>query len=384
MSDGKRSVRVTFKGGLAGRLFKVNGSDRWYLAYWHAGREYRQTTGTADFGAAKAKLGAKLVELASVRRGREPFVAPDTKRITVDDLVQALEADFALRGVKALPSAKAHLRAVREAFGRWRAVELTPDAVDQQVERWLAADVARATVNRRTQLLGQAFRLGHARQCVVHVPIFRRLSEANTRRGFFTRGDFEAVVEALPTYLRDVARFAYATGWRRGEILRLTAADVDTALRELRIGDSKNGEGRVIPLRDEDGRLNAVGEIVERRMAERVVGDRLLPWLFHHGGWPIADFRKAWATACAAAGVPGALFHDLRRTFCHDAAEAGNDYKTIMDWTGHKTTSTFLRYRIVNLAGMKRAAQRMATFRAGQAPTPSVRPLASAAEARAR
>src|SRR4029434_230437 len=99
---------------------------------------------------------------------------------------------------------------------------------------------------------------------------------------------------------------------------------------------------------------------------------------------PIADFRKAWATACAAAGVPGALFHDLRRTFCHDAAEAGNDYKTIMDWTGHKTTSTFLRYRIVNVAGMKRAAQRMATFRAGQAPTPSVRPLAPAAEARAR
>ena len=132
------------------------------------------------------------------------------------------------------------------------------------------------------------------------------------------------------------------------------------------------------------GRLNAVGEIIERRMAERVAGDQIVPWLFHRSGRPIADFRKAWATACAAAGVPGALFHDLRRTFCHDAAEAGNDYKTIMDWTGHKKMSTFLRYRIVNLAGMKRAALRMATFRAGQAPTPSMRPLAPTAEGRAR
>jgi integrase len=286
MSDGNRSRRVTFKGGLAGRLFKVNGSDRWYLAYWHGGREYRETTGTADFEAAGARLRKKLEELASVRRGREPFVDPQTKRVTVSDLLEALERDFELRGVKALTAAKAHLRAVRAAFGPWRAAELTPEAVDRQIEVWLGADppVARATVNRRTQLLGQAFRLGCERRRVLYVPTFRRLSESNTRRGFFTRGDFEGVVEALPTYLRDVARFAYATGWRRGEILGLTAANVDAALGELRIGDSKNGQGRVIPLRDEDGRLNAVGEIIGRRMAERVVGDQLVPWLFHHGG----------------------------------------------------------------------------------------------------
>ncbi len=89
---------------------------------------------------------------------------------------------------------------------------------------------------------------------------------------------------------------------------------------------------------------------------------------------PIADFRKAWATACATAKVPGALFHDLRRTFCHDAAEAGADYKTIMDWTGHKTTSTFLRYRIVSLDGMKRAAGRVADYRQAQAQRREPRP----------
>jgi integrase len=196
------------------------------------------------------------------------------------------------------------------------------------------------------RFLGQAFRLGHQRHRVMNVPTFRHLSETNARRGFFARATFEAVVAALPVYLQDVARFGYCTGWRRGEVLGLTAANVDLKLGELRIGDSKNGEGRVIPLRNEDGTVNAVGAIVERRMAARVVGDRVVAYLFHRDGRPIADFRKSWTTACKTAGVPGALFHDLRRTFAHDAAEAGNDYKTIMDWTGHRTTSTFIRYRM--------------------------------------
>jgi len=381
MSD-KRSERVTFKGGLAGRLFKVNGSDRWYLSYWHSGHEYRETTGTADFDTAKAQLKKKLEEMASVRRGAEPFVAPQTKRVTVAELLDALETDLELRGAKALAHARAHMRAVRNAFGPWRAAELTLEAVDRQIERWREAVVADATINRRVQLLGQAFRFGHQRRRVATVPTFRRLPETNARQGFFARVSFEAVVDALPAYLRDVARFAYATGWRRGEILGLTAANADTTLGELRIGDSKNGEGRVIPLRDENGRLNTVGEIVERRLAARVVGDRIVPWLFHHNGKPIADFRKAWAAACTAAGVPGALFHDLRRTFCHDAAEAGTDYGNIMAWTGHKTTATFLRYRIRNLTGMRRAAERVAGFRDRQATTPTIVPLAHVAEGR--
>jgi len=380
MSDNTRSVRVTFKGGIAGRLFKVTGSDRWYLSYWHGGQEYRETTKTADFDKAKGVLKAKLEQLAAVRRGLEPFVAPQAKRVRVSELLDAFEADLDLRGVKALASAKAHLVAVRDAFGRWRAAEVTSEAVDRQIEKWLAEGVARATVNRRIQLCHQAFGLGRQRRRVVQVPTFRHLSETNARQGFFARAVFEAVVAALPAYLQDVARFGYSTGWRRGEILGLTAANVDLRLGELRIGDSKNGEGRVIPLSNEDGTPNAVGEIVHRRMAQRVVGDRVVPWLFHHDGCFITDFRKAWATACTTAGAPGALFHDLRRTFCHDAAEAGNDYKSIMDWTGHKTTSTFLRYRIVTLAGMKRAAQRVASFRQGQASTPTVVPIAQALE----
>lgn len=183
----------------------------------------------------------------------------------------------------------------------------------------------------------------------------------------------------------------------------LTAANVDVRAGELRISDSKSGEGRVIPLRDQDGRLNAVGELVERRMAQRVIGDRVVPWLFHHKGKPIADFRKAWVRACKAAGLtgpvldaegrpvldaegeprwkPARIFHDFRRSFARDAVDAGNDYKTVMDIGGWKTVSTFHRYKIVDTKRMASALARTHTFREAQGSTPTV---ISLAEARSR
>jgi hypothetical protein len=37
----------------------------------------------------------------------------------------------------------------------------------------------------------------------------------------------------------------------------------------------------------------------------------LFVWL---EGSPIKDFRESWDQACEAVGLPGLLFHDLRRT----------------------------------------------------------------------
>ena len=53
-----------------------------------------------------------------------------------------------------------------------------------------------------------------------------------------------------------------------------------------------------------------------------------------------------WAKACMAGGVPGKLFHDLRRTAIRNMIRGGADQKTVMMITGHKTTSVFLRYQI--------------------------------------
>jgi len=72
---------------------------------------------------------------------------------------------------------------------------------------------------RSTQLLRQAYALAIERRRISTALHIRHLSEnGNARQGFFADWEFWAVVDNLPAYLKDFARFGYLTGWRRGEI----------------------------------------------------------------------------------------------------------------------------------------------------------------------
>jgi len=51
-----------------------------------------------------------------------------------------------------------------------------------------------------------------------------------------------------------------------------------------------------------------------RRRQHAAIKNSDCPFLIQDQGQLVFDFEKAWATACDLAGVPDALFHDLRRT----------------------------------------------------------------------
>ena len=69
--------------------------------------------------------------------------------------------------------------------------------------------------------------------------------------------------------------------------------------------------------------------------------------------------RKTWEAACAAAGVPETLFHDLRRTAVTNMIEAGLSEKEAMEITGHRTRAVFDRYHIVSEKRMKQNAAKL-------------------------
>jgi integrase len=55
-----------------------------------------------------------------------------------------------------------------------------------------------------------------------------------------------------------------------------------------------------------------------------------------------------WISACEAAGYPGKLIHDFRRTAVRNLERAGVPRSTAMQMVGHKTEAIYRRYAIVD------------------------------------
>jgi integrase len=338
-------------------LYKQKGSQNWFLRFYLHGKQVRETTGTADETEACRVALSRLDEAGADRAGAKTFIGPEQKKITVKVLLDNLERDYWLRRIDS-PQFRSHVKRIREYFGHWRAMEVTASEVDCYIEKRLADGARPASINRATQVFGQSFNLAVKRKLLNSAPKFRHLSESgNARQGFFAERELRTVVGNLPAYLQDFTLFGFLVGWRKGEIASLAWADVDGDCIRLRPENSKNGDGRVIVL---EGELR---ELIERRTAARSVktdnGTALSALIFHNGhGEPVGDFRKAWATACKLAGVPGKLFHDLRRSSVRNMIRAGVPEKIAMTLSGHKTHSMLSRYNIINETDQRQALRR--------------------------
>jgi integrase len=87
--------------------------------------------------------------------------------------------------------------------------------------------------------------------------------------------------------------------------------------------------------------------------------------VFHRNGRQIKSFRKAWANACEAAGVPGRIPHDLRRTAVRNLERAGVSRNVAMQLTGHKTESVYRRYAIVSESDLGAGLEKLGQLATG-------------------
>jgi integrase len=77
-----------------------------------------------------------------------------------------------------------------------------------------------------------------------------------------------------------------------------------------------------------------------------------------------AAFIHQWWKARVAAGCPGRIPHDFRRTAVRNLVRAGVPERVAMQLTGHRTRAVFERYNIVSPGDLREAAKRLDTYAA--------------------
>lgn len=356
---------------ISGSVYQRKDSGKWGAALRVAGRRFRQETGFPSRTAAKRALQGWQSELLAGR-----YVAKENEKLSVSDLLDSYERDLRIRSAKSMVSFRAHAKALREGPAKGRSKErkgglgvlpafaVTPDLVEQFKERCLEVGKAPATVDRYVETLRAAFEYACGKERISRVPKFSLLRPDNRRTGFFEKAEVEAVCAKLREPLDGVTRFAYLSGWRKGEIVGLRWDQVDRAAREVRLWDSKSGKGRVLPYRG-SAELTA---LLERRWGLRPyatpTGPALSALVFHEAGLLVGDFRKSWATACREAGIGRRLFHDLRRSAVRDMIRAGVPQAIAKAISGHASDSVFERYNIVDERDKEAALRRTESYRA--------------------
>jgi integrase len=389
----------------------------YWCAYYQRGKEIRESTGETTEKKALEYLKKRVREVANDRDGIKPFSGPQAERIKIacgvldtavrqhsncGCLVCALERHLLLGGDKKknLPvdgklnrGENGILKRLHRDFAGRLATSLKAGEVDAYIERLLCdEDYAKATVNRITQKLAQAYNLAIKRNRLPSdsKPYIRKLSETdNVRQGFFERPEFLLIKAALPGYLQDFVHFGYVTGMRSGEIKSLEWSRTDSNTIRLRAIDAKTGKPRSVPVAGE------IAEIIERCHATRNG-----PWIFHRNGKQIRDYRRAWQLACVLTGLGtfhcpqcdvqlnakrqcpkcewkdaqnnrpvyrGKLFHDFRRTAVRDMLRGGANPDVIRSITGHETQSMMSRYNITDDRDQREALRAVQAYRERQA-----------------
>jgi Phage integrase family len=103
------------------------------------------------------------------------------------------------------------------------------------------------------------------------------------------------------------------------------------------------------------------------------------PFVFHQEGRRVVRFDAVWDAGCEAVGLPGLLFHDLRRSGARNYRRAGVDEDVIQRIGGWKTASMFKRYNVVNECDLAEAGARLSAFlEKASSAAPTVMPLKGA------
>jgi len=328
----------------------------YWIRYYSNGRRIEESADTGKWEVARDLLRDREGDISK----GVPVTAASTK-LTFDVAAADVVTDYTVNQKRSTAEVERRIKLHLTPFFKGRKLSsISSSDLRKFTAARLEAKASHAEINRELAIVRRAFRLAAADDKYHgRIPKFPMLQERNTRQGFFDDVMVDAVIGHLPEAVRPVVRFAYITGWRvQSEILPIEWRHVDMKAEEIRLepGTTKNRAGRVFPFTD------ALRTLMEGLKAEHDAlkqRDVICARVFHRKGKPIKGFRGSWATACADAGYPGRIPHDLRRSAVRNMERAGLSRSVAMQLTGHKTEAVYRRYAITSEADLREGVDRL-------------------------
>lgn len=348
---------LTQKRGKGGELL----SPYWYLCYRVNGKLVQESSKTTSRAKAANMLQERLGQKAI-----NGLATPTAKALRYENLRESFFLHYETKKRKSLRYRKdgtpylSNIRHLDDWFKGRKAVSITADDVRRFVKSRQEEGASTASINRALAALKRMFSLAakDSKFPRASIPNIELCKEPPARTGFLEYDAFKKLRAELPAYLRGPVTLAFNTGMRLGEIAALRWSQVDLKNRTIRLnaGETKNDEGRVIPIN------KMVFEVLSTlpQNTERV---------FQNDKEPLGQFRKSWRAACIRAGLgkneelpdgtevySGLQFHDLRRSGVRELVQSGVSEQKAMQISGHKTASVFRRYNILSEDDIRDAA----------------------------
>ncbi|WP_371813569.1 tyrosine-type recombinase/integrase [Ensifer sp. ENS07] len=256
--------------------------------------------------------------------------------------------DYRLKSADTRREYARYLDDIRAAFGHLTFEELETTSARGKFKEWRdgisshprSADYAWATLTRvlsfgvdRGELSTNVARRGG------------RLYRVDRREAIWTSSDISTFNAFATKELKLALLLGLWTGQRKGDLLSLPWSAYDG--RAFRLRQGKTGRRVYIPA------ARAVREALAnsaRQSPTILTNTRGKPWTS-------AGFDSSWRKACAAAGVSGLTFHDLRGTAVTRLALAGCSIAEIGAVTGHSPKDIDAILHVHYLGGQRELAQ---------------------------
>jgi len=265
-----------------------------------------------------------------------------------------------------------HFRAFLEAEQPYisRLSQLTPPIIDEY-QRWRLVQKnehtgrppTKRTVNIEVSSLNTFLNWAVRYKLITQNPMtgYEKLKEDDSKRVTpLSRKQVQTLLEGADGWFEPVIRTAVYTGFREGELIHLTWADVDLDGGFIKIrrkeGWTPKSSGQSIREREVALPPTLVDYLCEHKKKTKSDDD---DWVFHNaeGKQLCPGLRKVLNRLASRLGYPELTkFHALRHTFGTFLSESSKDLPVVMKQMGHADIRTTMRYSHATQERQKRAA----------------------------